>query len=93
MTEALQTTLDEGEAMIADSVEFLTANGRRVLVDMEHFFDGFKSAPEFSLRALEAAVVKGATPRRAVRHQRRVAAARDRSRSSPTSTATSAVTS
>ena len=61
VTEALQTTLDEGEAMIADSVEFLAANGRRVLVDMEHFFDGFKRNPEFSLRALEAAVVKGAT--------------------------------
>lgn len=59
--EALQTTLDEGEAMIADSVEFLAANGRRVLVDMEHFFDGFKRNPEFSLRALEAAVVKGAS--------------------------------
>ena len=61
VTEALQTTLDEGAAMIADSVEFLTANGRQVLVDMEHFFDGFKSSPEFSFRALEAAVVKGAT--------------------------------
>ncbi len=59
--EALQTTLDEGEAMIADSVEFLVGAGRRVLVDMEHFFDGFKRNPEFSLRALEAAVVKGAT--------------------------------
>jgi 2-isopropylmalate synthase len=32
-----------------------------VLVDMEHFFDGYKSCPEFSLRALEAAVVKGAS--------------------------------
>ena len=41
---------------------------------MEHFFDGYKANPEFSLRALEAAVVKGATPRRAVRHQRRLAA-------------------
>ena len=59
--EALQTTLDEGEAMIADSVAFLTAAGRRVLVDMEHFFDGYKNNPEFSLRALEAAVVKGAS--------------------------------
>jgi 2-isopropylmalate synthase len=59
--EALQTTLDEGEAMIADSVAFLTANGRRVLVDMEHFFDGYKNNPEFALRALEAAVVKGAS--------------------------------
>ncbi len=61
VTQALQTTLDEGEAMIADSVEFLTAAGRRVLVDMEHFFDGYKANTEFSLRALEAAVVKGAT--------------------------------
>ena len=59
--EALQTTLDEGEAMIADSVAYLTSAGRRVLVDMEHFFDGYKHNPEFSLRALEAAVVKGAT--------------------------------
>jgi 2-isopropylmalate synthase len=59
--EALQTTLDEGEAMIADSVEFLAGHGRRVLVDMEHFFDGFKRNPEFALRALEAAIVKGAT--------------------------------
>ena len=31
---ALQTTLDEGEAMIADSVEFLAGNGRQVMVDM-----------------------------------------------------------
>lgn len=61
VTEALQTTLDEGEAMIADSVEFLAGHGRRVLVDMEHFFDGFKRNPEFALRALEAAIVKGAT--------------------------------
>jgi 2-isopropylmalate synthase len=60
VTEALQTTLDEGEAMIADSVRFLGAAGRRVLVDMEHFFDGYKADPEFSLRAVEAAVVNGA---------------------------------
>lgn len=59
--EALQTTLDEGEAMIADSVAFLAGNGRRVMVDMEHFFDGYKRNPEFALRALEAAVVKGAS--------------------------------
>jgi 2-isopropylmalate synthase len=61
VTETLQTSLDEGEAMIADSVEFLSGHGRRVLVDMEHFFDGFKADPEFSLRAIEAAVVKGAS--------------------------------
>jgi 2-isopropylmalate synthase len=59
--EALQTTLDEGAAMIADSVQFLHANGRMVLVDLEHFFDGYKRNPEFALRAIEAAVVNGAS--------------------------------
>jgi 2-isopropylmalate synthase len=61
VTEALKTTLDEGAAMIADSVEFLHGHGRQVLVDMEHFFDGYKANPEFSFRALEAAVLKGAS--------------------------------
>jgi 2-isopropylmalate synthase len=61
VTEALKTTLDEGAAMIADSVGFLRGHGRQVLVDMEHFFDGFATNPEFSFRALEAAVVQGAT--------------------------------
>ena len=56
---ALQTTLDEGVAMISDSVQYLVGNGRRVLVDMEHFFDGFKRSEEFALRALEAAIVNG----------------------------------
>jgi len=58
---ALQTTLDEGAAMIADSVEYLRAHDKQVLVDMEHFFDGFKRNPEFALRAVEAAVIKGAS--------------------------------
>ncbi len=58
--EALRTTLDEGEAMIRDSVEYLAAQGRRVFVDFEHFFDGHKRNPEFALRALEAAAVAGA---------------------------------
>jgi 2-isopropylmalate synthase len=61
VTQALQTTLEEGAAMIADSVEFLKGHGRMVLVDMEHFFDGFTDNPEFSFRALEAAVLKGAS--------------------------------
>lgn len=61
VVEALQTTLNEGAAMIADSVEFLRSAGRTVLVDMEHFFDGYKQNPEFSLRAIEAAVVNGAS--------------------------------
>ncbi|MEY3615298.1 MAG: putative 2-isopropylmalate synthase, partial [Actinomycetota bacterium] len=58
---ALQTTLAEGVAMVADSVQFLGGHGRMVMVDLEHFFDGYKQNPEFSLRVLEAAVVNGAS--------------------------------
>ncbi len=62
VTQALQTTLDEGEAMIADSVEFLRGHGRMVLVDLEHFFDGYKANPEFSLRgSLKRASSNGAS--------------------------------
>jgi 2-isopropylmalate synthase len=61
VTQALNTSLDEGVAMIADSVAFLHGHGRQVLVDLEHFFDGFKANPEFSFRALEAAVVRRAS--------------------------------
>ncbi|MEL7156058.1 MAG: citramalate synthase [Actinomycetota bacterium] len=60
VVEALRTTLDEGVAMIADSVRFLVGEGRRVFVDFEHFFDGHKRNPEFAMRALEAAAVNGA---------------------------------
>jgi len=59
VTEALRTTLDEGEAMVADSVRFLSDAGVRVLFDAEHFFDGWKDDPEFSLRVLEAAAEHG----------------------------------
>ncbi len=61
VTEALNTTLDEGVAMVADSVEFLRSDGREVFFDAEHFFDGYGRNPEFSLRVLEAAATKGAT--------------------------------
>src|SRR5690606_29881350 len=53
VVEALKPSLDEGAAMIADSVDFLHGHGRQVLVDMKHFFDGFKANPEFSFRTLE----------------------------------------
>jgi 2-isopropylmalate synthase len=59
--EALGTTLDEGVAMVADSVAFLHADGREVFYDAEHFFDGYRRNPEFSMRVLEGAVQAGAT--------------------------------
>jgi len=55
VTEALGTTLDEGVAMVGESVRFLRDAGLRVFFDAEHFFDGFKANPEFALRVLEAA--------------------------------------
>jgi 2-isopropylmalate synthase len=60
VTEALRTTLDEGIAMVADSIEFLKREGLRVLLDAEHFFDGYRANPEFSLAVLEAAATAGA---------------------------------
>jgi 2-isopropylmalate synthase len=59
VTEALRTDLDEGVAMVGDSVRFLVGEGLRVFFDAEHFFDGYKRNPEFALRVLEAAVVAG----------------------------------
>jgi 2-isopropylmalate synthase len=60
VVEALQTTLDEGVAMVGESVQFLKAAGLRVFFDAEHFFDGFKANPEYALRVLEAAATNGA---------------------------------
>jgi 2-isopropylmalate synthase len=60
VTEALGTTLDEGVAMVAESVEFLKAAGLRVFFDAEHFFDGYKANAEYALRVLEAAATNGA---------------------------------
>lgn len=60
VTEALRTSLEEGESMVADSVQFLAGEGVRVLFDAEHFFDGWFESPEYSLRILEAAAENGA---------------------------------
>ena len=57
---ALRTTPDEGLAMITDTVTFLVREGRRVFVDAEHFFDGFRFDADFSRRAVLAAFEAGA---------------------------------
>jgi len=60
VTEALGTTLDEGIAMVGESVDFLVKAGLRVFFDAEHFFDGYKANAEYALRVLEAAALNGA---------------------------------
>ena len=60
VTEALRTSLDEGVAMVADSIRYLKSHGRTVFFDAEHFFDGYRDDPEFSLRVLLGAAEAGA---------------------------------
>ena len=60
VTEALRTSLDEGVAMVADSIRYLKSRGRKVFFDAEHFFDGYRDDSEFSLRVLLAAAEAGA---------------------------------
>ena len=61
VAEALRTTLDENEAMVRDTVRFLVSEGRRVFVDMEHFFDGYKHDRDYGVRLLIAAADAGAS--------------------------------
>ena len=58
--EVLQTTREENLAMIRDSVAFLVRQGREVFFDAEHFFDGWKAEPAYSLATLQAAAAAGA---------------------------------
>ncbi len=55
VTDVIRTTLDENLNMIRDSVEFLKKRKREVFYDAEHFFDGYKSNPDYALRTLLAA--------------------------------------
>jgi 2-isopropylmalate synthase len=60
VTEVLRTTPEENLAMIRDSVSLLVRAGREVIFDAEHFFDGWKQNPEYTLSAARAAVESGA---------------------------------
>jgi len=57
---ALKADLNEGIAMVAESVAFLRSHGRRVFFDAEHFFDGYRSDPDFATAVLDAAAEAGA---------------------------------
>ncbi len=58
--KALRTDLDEGVAMVRDTVKHLRGQGRRVFFDAEHFFDGYLGNADFAFRVLEAAAEEGA---------------------------------
>ena len=57
---ALGITLDENILSIKESVDAVKKNQLESLIDCEHFFDGFKSNPGFSLSCIESALKAGA---------------------------------
>jgi 2-isopropylmalate synthase len=57
---ALECTLEENLASIRDSIAAAKAAGREVLLDCEHFFDGYKANPQYALACAQAAYEEGA---------------------------------
>ena len=60
VTEVLRTKPDENLVMIGDTIRYLKNQGRSVIYDAEHAFDGFKEAPEYALATWQAAEKAGA---------------------------------
>jgi 2-isopropylmalate synthase len=60
LDKVVKVDRDENLRMIAESVAFLVAEGKRIIYDAEHFFDGFSDDAEYALRCLRAAVDAGA---------------------------------
>ncbi len=57
---ALETSEEENLASIRDSVKAARATNREVLLDCEHFFDGYKANPDYALACARAAFDEGA---------------------------------
>ena len=60
VTEVLRTTIEENQSMIRDTASYLKSEGREVIYDAEHFFDGFKDDEEHAINTLVAAEEGGA---------------------------------
>jgi 2-isopropylmalate synthase len=60
VAEVLRTTNDENLRIIQESLAYLRAQGRRVIYDAEHFFDGYRADAAYALETLRAAVRGGA---------------------------------
>ena len=58
--EVLRTTREQNLAMIDDTVRYLKSNDVELIVDAEHFFDGYRADPEYALATLQAAAEAGA---------------------------------
>lgn len=60
VTEVLRVSLDENLAMISDSLKLMHDEGREVIYDAEHFFDGWKANPEYAAQTIRTAAKAGA---------------------------------
>jgi 2-isopropylmalate synthase len=60
VSAVLETSLNENLSMIGSSVAYLKAQGKELVYDAEHFFDGYKANPRFALETLSAAATNGA---------------------------------
>ena len=60
VTDILRTTLAENLAMIADTIAYLKQQGKEVVFDAEHFYDGYKANAEYAFATLKAASDAGA---------------------------------
>jgi 2-isopropylmalate synthase len=60
VTEVLRTSLEDNLRIIEKSLAHLKAQGRRVIYDAEHFFDGYRADPKYALETLRAARRGGA---------------------------------
>jgi len=60
VTNVINTTLEENLNMIRETIEFFKKNEKEVIFDAEHFFDGYKSNPDYAIQSLRAAAVGGA---------------------------------
>jgi 2-isopropylmalate synthase len=61
LEKVVRVDADENLRMIEDSVAFLVAQGKEVVYDAEHFFDGFRADPDYALRCVRAAADAGAS--------------------------------
>ncbi|MEN6383739.1 MAG: citramalate synthase [Phycisphaerales bacterium] len=60
VTEVLRCSLEDNIKLCAESVQYMKSKGLEVIFDAEHFFDGFKRSPEYSLKVLAAVIDAGA---------------------------------
>ncbi|MFO7679556.1 MAG: citramalate synthase [Chloroflexota bacterium] len=58
--DVLETSMEENLNMIGESVAYCREQGKEVIYDAEHFFDGYKANPEYAVATVKTAAINGA---------------------------------